>query len=347
MRRRPVVVMVVAGVLATAIGIAIGLSIHWFPSHASKQAGEVNTLYDVLMIASIPMFVIVATVVITAVIRFRMRPGQEDEDGPPIHGSTRLEVLWTALPVALILGLCAYSYVVLVDTEKAPANAAQRELQVDVTAEQFAWSFTYPKDLTGGKQLTTTELWLPEGRSVRFSLRSEDVIHDFWVPNFSTKLDVVPGITGHYRITPDRLGTYPVVCAELCGLGHSVMRSQVHVVTPAQFAAWLKKQQQPAAPKNASPAQLAAAGKQIFTGGAGCGGCHTLADAGTSGQIGPDLDQALKGKDAAFIRQSIEDPNAVIAKGYGANIMPGNFGQTLGPQEIDALVAYLKGATSK
>jgi cytochrome c oxidase subunit 2 len=347
MRRRPVVVMVLGGVLATAAGIAIGLSIHWFPSHASKQAGEVNTLYDVLMIASIPMFVIVATVVIACVVRFRMRPGQEDQDGPPIHGNTRLEVVWTAIPVALILGLCAYSYVVLVDTEKAPANAAQRELDIDVTAEQFAWTFTYPKDLTGGRQLSTTELWLPKDRSVRFALRSKDVIHDFWVPNFSTKLDVVPGITGHYRITPDKLGTFPVVCAELCGLGHSVMRSAVHVVTPQQFDAWLKKQGRPAAPANASPAQMAAAGKQIFTGGAGCGGCHTLADAGTSGQVGPDLDQALKGKSDAFIRQSIEDPNAVIAKGYGANIMPGNFEQTLGTQEIDALVASLKEATSK
>jgi cytochrome c oxidase subunit 2 len=337
--------MVIAGVVASAIGIALGLTIRWFPTAASTQAREIDTLYDVLIIASVPIFVLVVTVVLGAVVLFRMRPGQEDQDGPPIHGSTKLEVIWTALPAAIILGLCAYAYVVLVDTEKAPANPAQ-EMHVKVTGQQFAWTFTYPKQLTGGKQLTTTSLVLPIDRSVKFDIVSEDVIHDFWVPNFSEKIDAVPGITTHYRVTPDRLGTYPIVCAELCGLGHSVMRSTVRVVSGPQFTAWLKNQNKPATPAGASPEQVAAAGKKIFTGAAGCGGCHKLADAGTSGQIGPDLDTVLKGQDDAKIREDIVDPNKVIAKGYGPDIMPSNFGQTLSPTELNALVAYLKGATS-
>jgi cytochrome c oxidase subunit 2 len=336
--------MVVAGVIASAIGIALGLTIHWFPTEASTQAGQIHTLYDVLVIASVPIFVLVVTVVIGAVVLFRMRPGQEDQDGPPIHGNTKLEVIWTALPAAIILGLCAYAYVVLVDTEKAPANTAQ-ELQVAVTGQQFAWTFAYPKALTGGKQLTTTELVLPEGRSVKFNIRSEDVLHDFWVPNFSEKIDAVPGITTTYRVTPNRLGTYPVVCAELCGLGHSVMRSRVRVVTPDQFTAWLAKQNQPAAPAGATPEQVAAAGKQIFIGGAGCAGCHTLADAGATGQIGPNLDEVLKSQSEAQIHEDIVDPNKEIAPGYGPDIMPSNFGQTLSSGDLDALVTYLKEAT--
>src|SRR3954451_10772743 len=124
--------MVVCGVIASAIGIALGLSIHWFPTDASTQAQKIDTLYDVLMIASIPVFVLVVTVVLSSVLFFRMRPGQENEDGPPTHGNTRIEVIWTVVPALLIAGLCTYAYVILVDIEKKPANAATRELKINV-----------------------------------------------------------------------------------------------------------------------------------------------------------------------------------------------------------------------
>jgi cytochrome c oxidase subunit 2 len=332
--------------IASAVGIALGLSIHWFPTAASTQADKIDTLYDVLIIASVPVFVLVVAVIVFSVIFFRMRPGQELEDGPPIHGNTRLEVIWTALPAALIAGLCTYAYVVLRDIEKKPsaAQAATREMKVKVFGEQFAWSFTYPKDVAGGKEFTTTQLFLPTGRPVDFRIRAKDVIHDFWVPAFRLKMDAVPGIETHYRITPKRTGTFPVVCAELCGLGHGSMRSAVHVVSPAAFKRWLQQQARPAAPAGASPAQQAAAGKKVFADN-GCGGCHALKDAGTTAQVGPDLDTALKPRDEAFIRQSIVKPNAFIAKGFKPNIMPPNFGQTLSKDELDALVAYLKEVT--
>lgn len=342
--RRPVVAMVLGGVVASAIGIVLGLAIDWFPTIASTQADEIETLYDVLVIASVPIFVLVMTIVIAAVVQFRMRPGQEDQDGPPIHGNTKLEVVWTLVPALLILGLCAYSYVVLQDIEEAPA--AEQEINVGVTGEQFAWSYTYPKALGGGdKPLNTTELVLPVGRSVEFDIRAKDVIHDFWVPDFSMKIDAVPGITTHYRVTPNRLGEYPVVCAELCGLGHSVMRSRVRVVSQEDFDAWLQEQSAPAAPADASPDEMAAAGKQIFAGSAGCGGCHTLADAGTNGQVGPNLDEVLAGQSAEQIHRDIVDPNATIAQGYAPDVMPGNYEQVLSPSDLDALVAYLEEAT--
>jgi len=341
-RRHPTAVMVVAGVIASAIGIVLALAIEWFPTVAATQTKKISTLYDVLLIASVPIFVLVVTVVVAAVIRFRMRPGQEDQDGPPIHGNTRLEVIWTVLPALLILGLCTYSYIVLEDIEKAPAAA--QELRIGVHGEQFAWTFTYPEEVTGGEELTTTELVLPVDRSVRFSITTADVIHDFWVPDFAMKLDAVPGLTTHYRVTPTRLGTYPVVCAELCGLGHSVMRSRVRVVEQAEFERWLAEQSTPAVEEGAGPDEQVAAGKQIFA-SEGCGGCHTLADAGSGGQIGPNLDDVLKGVDEAKIREDIVDPDAQIAAGYGAGIMPSTYGQTLSDSELDALVAYLKEAT--
>jgi cytochrome c oxidase subunit II len=332
-------------VIASAIGIAAGLAIDWFPTAASTQADDVDTLYDVLIIASVPVFVLVTAVILFSVIFFRMRPGQENEDGPPIHGNTRLEVIWTAVPALLIAGLCTYAYVLLVDIEEKPAQAASKEMRVRVDGEQFAWTFTYPRDVAGGKPLKTTQLVLPTGRSVDFRIHAKDVLHDFWVPAFRIKMDAVPGIETHYRITPSKPGTYPIVCAELCGLGHSAMRSTVRVVSPAAFRKFIQDAGKPAAPAGASGAELAAAGKKIFT-AQGCGGCHTLADAGTTANVGPELDKFLKGKDENFIRTSVVDPNKFVEKGFQKGVMPGNYGQTLSKSDLDALVAYLKESTS-
>jgi cytochrome c oxidase subunit II len=229
----------VAAVVATAVGIVLSYVIHWFPVQASTQAVNTDRLYHVLVIASVPIFVLVLTVILYSVWQFHMKPGEELKDGPPIHGNTRLEVFWTAIPAVLILGLVSYSFVVLRDNEKRPPG---REIQVNVTGQQFAWSYEYPSSVTGGAPLKTDSLYLPKGTSVVFEMRSLDVIHAFWIPAFRLQEDVVPGIVTHYRATPTRLGSYPVVCNLLCGVGHGLMRSTVYVVTPLRFEAWLKSQ---------------------------------------------------------------------------------------------------------
>ena len=139
--------MVVIGVIATAIAIPLALIIPWFPSKGSIQAGNVRTLYDVLLIATVPIFVLVETVVLFSVWKFRMRPGQEEMDGPPIHGNTRLEVVWTAVPAILIVCLCTYAYTVLRSNEDSKKN----EMTVNVTTRQFAFQFQYPRG--PGKQV--------------------------------------------------------------------------------------------------------------------------------------------------------------------------------------------------
>ncbi len=227
---------IAAAVVAIAIGIVLSYVIHWFPVQASTQAKNTDRLYHVLVDASIPIFVLVVTVVLYCAWQFRMKPGEELKDGPPIHGNTRLEVVWTTIPAVILLALVSYSFVVLHDNEKKPA----REINVGVTGEQFAWTFQYPPSVTGGKPVESDQLYLPEGESVKFGLHSKDVIHAFWIPAFRLQEDVVPGITTTWRATPSRLGTYPIVCNLLCGLGHSLMRTKVHVVPQAQFLQWLK-----------------------------------------------------------------------------------------------------------
>ena len=370
--------MFVIGAIATAIGIPLALIIPWFPSDASAQAHRVDTLYDVLLIASVPIFVLVETVVLFSVWKFRMRPGEENKDGPPIHGNTRLEVLWTAAPAILIISLCTYAYTVLHKNEESKA----RSQTVNVIGEQFTWLFSYPQ--ANGQAIVSPQLYLAKGQPVVFKIHSRDVIHAFWVPAFREQLDAVPGITGTLRVTPDRLGTYPVVCAELCGNGHSLMRSAVHVVTPQAFQTWLASQAPIPAPgysfqgggggtafspaRSASTASsagtassaasaggqggAAAAGKAIFTGSAGCSTCHTLAAAGATGTVGPDLGTRLV-PDAkkrklplkAFILESITRPNAFIAPGFAPNIMPQTFSQMLSPAQIQSLVAFLSSVT--
>jgi cytochrome c oxidase subunit II len=231
-------VAAIAAVIAVALGIWISYEIHWFPVEASTQAVRTDHLYHVLVIATIPIFVLVVSVILYCVWQFRMKPGEELKDGPPIHGNTRLEVFWTALPTVLLLSMVGYSFVVLANNEKKPAH----EIQVGVTGQQFYWSFQYPPSVTGGAPINSYKLYLPDNETVQFNMRSKDVIHAFWIPAFRLQEDVVPGITTHYRATPDRLGDYPAICNLLCGVGHSLMRTTVHVVTPAQFHAWIKSQ---------------------------------------------------------------------------------------------------------
>src|SRR3954470_4118620 len=145
-RSAPVGPLIAIAVIASLLGIALGLLIDWFPVQASTQAEKIDTFYDVLIIASVPMFVLVTSVVLYCAYRFRMRPGEENMDGPPIHGNTRLEIVWTVIPAVLMLGLCTYAYVELQNAEEAPAASAKRELQVRVVGEQFAWTFFYKGD---------------------------------------------------------------------------------------------------------------------------------------------------------------------------------------------------------
>jgi cytochrome c oxidase subunit II len=235
--QHPIAKMLGLGVVASVIGTAICLLIDWFPVDASGSARDIDTVYDVLLICSVPVFVLVMTIAVYSVVRFRAKPG-DMRDGPPIHGNTRLEIVWVTIPFLMVTALAVYAWIVLDDIEAKQPD----ELVVRVTGQQFTWTFEYPSE-----KLRTTELVLPQDQPVHFRIRTNDVIHSFWVPEFRLKSDAVPGLTTGIRLTPDRIGRYQVVCAELCGLGHATMRQNVRVVPQGEFDEWVQDQKQAAA----------------------------------------------------------------------------------------------------
>ncbi len=318
--------------------VAVWLTPSWFPVAAATQADRQDTLYFVMMVIASFIMAIVVTFLVYSMWKFR-RPDDDFSDGPPIHGHTALEIFWTAVPTFIVLGLAVYGAVVLYKNEEVSSN----RLVVDVTGRQFAWSFHYPK-----QQIDSGVLMLPVGRETEFRIHGVegDVIHSFYVPQFRVKQDAVPGITTRTYATPTRIGTYSLICTELCGIGHSQMRAVVQVVSAVDFEKWISQQREAASAAGQNP------GEAVFN-AQGCGGCHTFQPAGASGKVGPDLDQltaAAKkyggGETAAqYVHDSIVDPSKVVVSGY-PDIMPKDFGQKLSDQQLTALVNYLlKGAS--
>jgi cytochrome c oxidase subunit II len=343
-RRGSLVQLLLFAIVAGAAGVALALGPAWLPEPASREAGRIHFVFWFVTAICIFIFAIVAAVMTYSVLKFRRAP-DDDSDGPPIHGHTGLEIAWTAVPAVLVTAIAIVSAVVLAKDDAAGANP----LHIDVVAQQFAWSYYYPS--FGNKE--SPVLYLPKDRSIVLRMTSKDVAHSFWVPEFSQKQDLLPGIHPTLHITPDRLGTYTVICTELCGLGHALMRSEARVVTPAAFQKWARSGRGQSAGGAAAgkPRPGAQAGLTLFT-QQGCNGCHTLAAAKATGTTGPDLDKLATyaqraGKPlTAFMRQSIQQPNAYIEKGYPKGVMP-DFGLTLSSAQINELVNFLLASVNK
>jgi cytochrome c oxidase subunit II len=336
MRRGPILALLGIGTLAGGIAAAVALLVPWLPPVASTQRARMDDVFWFVVVICIVIFAIVVAAIVYSVLRFRAAP-DDDSDGPPIHGHTGLEIVWTLIPTVLVTAIGIFSAIVLARNDAQGSNP----LRINVTAQQFAWSFTYPE----AKNLTTGTLRLPVNRSVLLTFTSKDVIHSFWVAEFGQKQDTVPGLHPTLHITPNKVGTYPVICTELCGLGHSVMRSTAVVMERAAFAKWLKSQT--AVTSSPSPTVSGAA---VFKNNP-CGSCHTLTAAGSTGTIGPDLDKLPQYAQEAgqpleqFVRTSIVDPNAYVQKGFHPNIMPPF--DNLPKAQLDALVQYLIQSSKK
>jgi cytochrome c oxidase subunit 2 len=230
LRRSPhALPLIVIGLVVGGITAAIALLIDWVPAANATQADRTDTLLWFAFTASAAIFVIVVTALTYSIWKFRAAPGDES-DGPPNHGHTALEIFWTAIPAALLVILSVYSAIVLSRNE---AHASDR-LRVNVVAQQFVWSFAY-----GDAGIQTGDLRVPVGRQVELKMTAKDVIHDFWVNEFRLKEDLVPGVVTDLVFTPDKVGVFPVICAELCGVGHNTMRSRIIVLPPDRFQAWL------------------------------------------------------------------------------------------------------------
>jgi len=337
MRRGSVLALLGLGLLAGGIAAAVAVLLPWLPTPASREAGRIDFVFWFTTVICIVIFAVVAAGLVYAVINFRAAP-DDDSDGPPTHGHTGLEIAWTVIPTMLVVAIGIVSAIVLAKNDAL----AKDTLRVNVTAQQFAWSFSYPD----GNNLTSGTLRVPVNRSLLLTFTSKDVIHSFWVPEWGQKQDTVPGIHPTLHITPDRLGRYPVICTELCGLGHATMRTTAIVMTQAAFDKWLKGQTKATSSPNA-----AVSGAAVFKNN-GCSACHTLTAAGATGKVGPDLDKLPQSAQQAnqplqqFVETSITDPEAYIAPGYPKNVMPQTF-KSLPKAQLDALVQYLIQSSKK
>jgi cytochrome c oxidase subunit 2 len=290
---------------------------------------EVAFLYPWVYFFSALVFVVVAGALAYVTWKFRARPGQEGEP-PQVHGNDRLEVIWTLIPLLIILVLFGLTAKALIQVNRPIPGA----MKVEVTGYQFWWDFHYPA--LGLRN--SNELILPAGVPVELEVTSKDVIHSFWVPGLSGKRDAIPGQKTLIHFTPKEVGNYYGFCAELCGPSHARMLFRVLVVPKEEFDRFVE------AAKAYTPPVADARGGQVFQ--QNCAACHSVARSVPPAVIGPEL--GFVGNRTSLgggivdhtpenLKAWIKDP-ASMKPGVK---MPG-FPQ-LSEGDLDALVRYLEG----
>ena len=257
MRAGPLIWVILVALVFAAIATAVAIFIPWLPDQSSKEAERIDFVFWFVTAICIGIFAIVASISVYSLVKFRAKP-DDDSDGPPIHGHTGIEITWTAIPLVLVVAMIVVSSVALAQNDRVPDDA----LRVEVWGQQFAWMFLYPPEgmEPGEDKMACVErdqgrivegckvspnLQLPVDRSARLYLSARDVIHSFWVPEFRQKQDAVPGITTEITVTPTEIGSYRLICTELCGLGHALMRTRSIVTSASDFERWLSSRTTP------------------------------------------------------------------------------------------------------
>ena len=267
------------------------------------------------------VFVVVEGLLVAFVVRYRRKKKQvRDAEGPQIHGSSRLELLWSAVPVLILVAIATFVFIKLPGINRVPAaNAAGPRLEVEVTGHQFYWDFRYPNGV-----VTIDRLRVPAGQPVHLTVTAPDwdVIHSWWIPALGGKIDAIPGRLNHTGFTAADPGIFVGRCAELCGIQHTAMLASVQVLPKATFDTWLdqRKQQQTAG--------TSALGKEEWIGS--CAKCHGLAG---EGLVGPAIASSPTLLDATRLTALLQN---------GKNLMP-PVGRGWNGAQLDALAAYLKG----
>lgn len=217
----------------SVIGAALVAGIQILPVVASREAEIEDSAFVLLTVLSVPVLMFVVVGLGYSALRFR---ATGDDDGPPIHGNRGFQAIWLGVSFALVIGLFGYGTVGLLDIR----GAQQSDFQVEVLGEQWKWSFRYPD-----ADVVSKELHIPVGERVHLVINSKDVIHSFWIPAFGIKQDAVPGRPTQIYVTATVAGSYPGLCAELCGSGHTGMHLDVVVSDRAELEAWLSQQPTP------------------------------------------------------------------------------------------------------
>ena len=268
------IITLIAGVAMTLISLWYGQNHGLLPTAASSDAGDVDQLFNFMMTIATGLFLLVEGVLVYSVIKFRRKKG-DTTDGPPIEGNVPLEIVWTAIPTVIVFILSIYSFeiynrmggldpmaagdpgpqlahiqhhsqLVALDPEQQnialglgvspDSQQGDNPLEIKVNGIQYAWIFTYPE--TG---VVSGEIHVPVNRPVALNMTGGDVIHAFWLPEFRIKQDVIPGRETNLVFTPNKIGQYPVVCAELCGAYHGGMKTQLYVQSEEDYQKWIQE----------------------------------------------------------------------------------------------------------
>lgn len=257
-RRPPVLPILLIWVVLTALLVAFSLVVpgRLMGPAASPTMREVKTTFTSFSLAAAPVAALVWAVLIYSLVAWRHRGSEPPtQPGPELRGNLRVQAVWLVVSTVLCLFLLVWGLIVIQPTASEAASTTP-PLVVDVTGNQWAWTFDYPS--APGAQ--SDELYLPVGQRVQFRVTSKDVIHSFWITQMGVKIDANPGATTTISVTPDRLGTFDIRCAELCGLYHSYMQTHAHVVPPDAFQSWLAStaaQAPPAEESSPSPSETA------------------------------------------------------------------------------------------
>lgn len=228
--KRHLLIAGTAWVVLSVIGVVVVMGMQIIPVIASHEAAIEDDAFVLLTAVSVPVLMLVVVGLVYSALRFRAT--DETTDGPPVHGHAGIQAAWVAISFVMVLGLFVYGTVGLI----AIRGAQSADFEVKVSAEQWAWHYEYPA--TGVK---ATELHIPVNRRVHLLITSSDVIHSFWVPALGVKQDAVPGHPTEIYVTATDVGTYPAMCAELCGLGHTTMTTTVVISDDASLDAWLRQ----------------------------------------------------------------------------------------------------------
>ena len=302
--------------------------IPFIPDSASTLSWKVDALYFYLSGVTAFFTLLISGILIFFVIRYRRRTPYEIPR--PIAGSHKLETLWTVIPFMIAMTMFAWGARLYFEQYRPPQNA----IEIYVVGKQWMWKIQHS---TGQREIN--ELHIPVGRKVKLIMTTEDVIHDFFVPAFRMKADVVPGryVTEWFEAT--KAGTYHLFCAEYCGMNHSGMIGSIVVMEPREFDNWLSG--------NAGNTTPAVAGQQLFQ-SLGCVSCHGANGEGGRGpalvglfgrQVQLNTGQTVKA-DEAYLRESIINPQAKLVAGFGP-IMPTFQGQVSEDQLVQ-LLAFIK-----
>ena len=327
-----VIVLVILSTVLVYLGLTnVGL----LPVEASDQAQTIDQLFNLHFLVIAFLFSLIVVFMAYSLIVFRKKEG-DNAEGKFIKGNNRLEVIWTIIPLGIVIYFSYLGSVSLAETQRVDPQA----MEVKVVGGQWFWRFEYPE-----YGITSDKLVLPVDEQVLLRMTSLDVIHSFWVPEFRVKQDLLPGenFERELRVTPSLIGEYKVRCAEMCGTSHAYMEAPVLVVSQADFDTWVKDQ------LNLLGSDPAARG-EIWAKNNGCLSCHSV-DGSVS--VGPTW-QGLFGEtvtladgstatvDDAYLHTAIVEPNAQVAQGFPAGVMPQSYAASLSEQQISEIIDYIR-----